>query len=215
MLADGSGINPSLYKIDTIPMTGNTDENDQQPVQQSSRAERAYSEEQRSITAERYLVGENATLEDLASEAADEFDVDRAAVRILTQAEQHTVASTQMTRQTISRSDAICRHTIMLDKGMVIDDLTAHPEFASSPVVREDGMQWYAGAPIFVEGHPIGTFCIEDHNPGRDLLTAERNVLQSYAQRAATVLAFRHHRQERDAGIEEAVAKALAAGTRT
>ncbi len=62
------------------------------------------------------------------------------------------------------RSVAFCRHTILSDEALVVEDATRDPRFAANPVVRgKPGIRFYAGLPLTLRpGIRIGTLCIID-----------------------------------------------------
>ncbi|KUI47259.1 serine/threonine protein phosphatase [Mycobacterium sp. GA-1199] len=86
------------------------------------------------------------------------------------------------------RETSVCRATIArtYDKpsepALIVDDLTAEPEFAALPAIAaEDGIRFYAGYPLFGPGgHAVGTFCIYDLKP-RSLDARQREVFRQLA----------------------------------
>lgn len=105
-------------------------------------------------------------------------------------------ASTTGGQQEIARDVGMCAHTIQGSDPMVIEDLTRDTRFESNPlVVPEDGLRFYAGAPIHAvddigERHAIGALCIIDTTP-RSLSDAGRRALQHLATLAETTIAAR------------------------
>lgn len=67
---------------------------------------------------------------------------------------------------------------------MHVTDTRQDARFGNGPLVAEDAFQFNAGAPILVEGLPIGTVCVLDHEP-RELDAGQRDALQSLARRTA------------------------------
>ena len=53
----------------------------------------------------------------------------------------------------------------MQDDVFVVPDTLADPDWAENPmVVGEDGLRFYAGAPIVGDdGHAVGSVCVADH----------------------------------------------------
>jgi diguanylate cyclase (GGDEF)-like protein/PAS domain S-box-containing protein len=67
-----------------------------------------------------------------------------------------------------ARSVAFCSHTVAQREMLVVEDAAADPRFADSPLVKgEPHIRFYAGQPLFCDGHAVGTLCIIDRNPRR------------------------------------------------
>lgn len=106
------------------------------------------------------------------------------------------------------RETSVCRATIArtYDKpsepALIVDDLTAVPEFAALPAIAaDDGIRFYAGYPLFGPGgHAVGTFCIYDLKP-RSLDARQREVFRQLAVWAQHELE-RSDDLERAAGIQ-------------
>ncbi len=105
-------------------------------------------------------------------------------------------ASNTGARGEIARDVGMCAHTIRGSGPLVIDDMTLDPRFESNPmVVPDNGLRFYAGAPIHAidgtgERHAIGALCIIDTAP-RSLSDAGRRALQHLATLAETTIAAR------------------------
>jgi multidrug efflux pump subunit AcrA (membrane-fusion protein)/GAF domain-containing protein len=90
------------------------------------------------------------------------------------------------------RDAAFCDETLANDRLTVIEDLSAHPRFASHKLVAgPDGMRFYAGQPLRTEdGHVLGTICVLDRRP-RTLDAAQREGLASLATHVVDELELR------------------------
>ena len=64
------------------------------------------------------------------------------------------------------RDVAFCDHTIRSSSVMWVEDATRDARFADNPLVTGDPhIRFYAGAPLQVAGHNIGTLCVIDDSP--------------------------------------------------
>ena len=85
------------------------------------------------------------------------------------------------------RAQALCAHTILENRLLIVSDATLDERFAANPLVTgEPFIRFYAGAPLTTrEGANIGSLCLLDHSP-RDFGEADR---QSLVEMAALVMA--------------------------
>jgi GAF domain-containing protein len=72
------------------------------------------------------------------------------------------------------RETSICGHVVAIDAPLVVEDTARDPRFASNSFLRENGIRFYAGAPLRTAcGHVIGSLCVIDTRPrtisGRDI----------------------------------------------
>ncbi len=89
------------------------------------------------------------------------------------------------------RDVAFCAHTILAGETLVVQDATRDARFADSPLVTDDGIRFYAGAPIRTRaGSAIGVLCAIDFAP-RALPEPACRVLEELAEVAADALALR------------------------
>ena len=92
------------------------------------------------------------------------------------------------------REFAFCSQTVQApDALLVVDDATKDLRFAANPLVaRDNGIRFYAGAPLLDEaGLALGTLCVIDTVP-RHLRDDELETLRDLAESASAAL--RHHR---------------------
>ncbi|MFD2184780.1 EAL domain-containing protein [Rhodoplanes azumiensis] len=97
-----------------------------------------------------------------------------------------------LTTTETSREVAFCAHAILGDEPFVVEDARCDPRFHDNPLVTaEDGIRFYAGAPIrTADGFNVGALCAIDRVPRR--LGAERiAALRELAAMVATELDLR------------------------
>lgn len=88
------------------------------------------------------------------------------------------------------RAESVSGHVVADGRTLVIADLTRDPRFAANPLLRRQGMRFFAGAPLRLRGQPIGALCLFDHRP-RTL--TPRDVLLLEAMAAEVVAAILGH----------------------
>ena len=90
------------------------------------------------------------------------------------------------------REVSFCAHAILDDDVMIVDDATKDDRFAGNPfVTAEDGIRFYAGAPLrSSEGLPVGTLCVVSNRPS-ELDERQRNLLRTLADQVVAHLELR------------------------
>ena len=80
-----------------------------------------------------------------------------------------------------ARETSICGHVVAANEVLVIEDTAKDPRFANNPFLIENGIRFYAGAPLRTrEGFAIGSVCIIDTNP-RSFSHDDRQILAKVA----------------------------------
>ncbi len=80
------------------------------------------------------------------------------------------------------RSTSICGHVVAANKLLVAEDTWRDARFANNPLLREQGIRFYAGAPLRSrDGLAIGSLCVMDVRP-RKITKAEEALLELSAQ---------------------------------
>ena len=83
------------------------------------------------------------------------------------------------------RAPSFCGHAVLGDTLFEVPDATLDARFADNPLVTGDpNVRFYAGMPLTLDGHAIGTLCVIDRQP-RQLTEAQREMLEDLG-RAAT-----------------------------
>ncbi|MFL6530975.1 MAG: AI-2E family transporter [Chthoniobacterales bacterium] len=80
-----------------------------------------------------------------------------------------------------ARAVSVCGHVVATDQLLVVEDIARDRRFAKNPMLRERGIRFYAGAPLRIHGHAIGSLCIMDMKPRR-LAEREQRLLEIMAE---------------------------------
>ena len=95
----------------------------------------------------------------------------------------HGLALTQTPRDM-----AFCAHALTHGRLLEVPDAKADARFRDNPLVTgEPGIRFYAGAPLIVQGHTIGTLCVIDRQP-RQLTAQQVEALTALAKVAVAVI---------------------------
>jgi diguanylate cyclase len=131
-------------------------------------------------------------LAELAVVAAEALEVPAALVSVIDRDRQVILANVGLDLASVDRADAFCAHAIVTpSEVMAVTDMRADHRFAHHPlVVGEPHIRFYAGAPIVVGGHGLGTVAVLDHQP-RDLSPREERVLRNLAGHVAGLVEVR------------------------
>jgi len=92
------------------------------------------------------------------------------------------------------RDEAFCAHAIMPDAPapFVVHDALADPLFATNPlVVGPPFIRFYAGAPLVLDGHKLGTICAIDTAPRGEFSSEDRRMLTIFAKQVTDGLVTR------------------------
>ena len=80
-----------------------------------------------------------------------------------------------------ARETSICGHVVFHNSLLVVEDVAKDPRFANNPFLIENGIRFYAGAPLKTSsGVAIGSLCVIDTKP-RLFSAEDRSVLQKIA----------------------------------
>jgi CheY-like chemotaxis protein len=97
----------------------------------------------------------------------------------------------------IPRDDSFCAYAILQSDVLIVPDPLSDERFMSSLLVKEIGIQFYAGIPLITDdAHPLGTLAVMDRVP--HIMTAEQiDCLQILDRRIMRELELRQTREAR------------------
>lgn len=100
------------------------------------------------------------------------------------------------------REDSFCAHAIESGEFLLVEDATADPRFADSPLVTgEEHIRFFAGAPLIdAEGDSLGALCVMDREP-RNLSDEQGKALEALARLVVSQMQLRR--------VSHALAEAL------
>jgi len=139
--------------------------------------------------------GREPAFDRLTDFAAELFDVPMALINIIGADIQCMRGATGVDLLSTTRDIAICAHTIMSDRLLVLPDISADQRFCNFPHVGgEPHLRFYAGAPLLMDGQfAVGSLCLLDTRP-RAFSARERALLERLARNAVDVIALRVER---------------------
>jgi GAF domain-containing protein len=133
---------------------------------------------------------ESRHFDEVARQAAEAFGVPIALVSVVDEAHQTWLGAAGLPPQldacrNYDRNTSVCGHVAALSEMVVVEDVSADPRFANNPFLVENGIRFYAGAPLQLKsGYVIGTLCLIDLKP-RSISHEDRARLSEMAQSLA------------------------------
>ena len=132
--------------------------------------------------------------DDLAQAAAALVDVPICLVSLVDEHRQWFKSRVGLDVSETPRLNSFCEHAI-LDPNLsplVVEDATQDPRFFNNPmVVGDPRVIFYVGVPIVVQGMPIGTLCVIDHQP-RKISPEKMKILMGLARQVQRLIEFRN-----------------------
>ena len=126
------------------------------------------------------------------------FDVPMAAVNLIDEHRQFTVAQFGLRYADMPRRISMCDLTVASDHAFVVPDMLEDARFREHPAVTSvKKVRFYAGMPLRSEGKTVGSLCLLDDRP-RELATSDLAVLRQLADLV-----------EREFSAEEELSRAL------
>ena len=133
--------------------------------------------------------------DDLATLAAEVCRMPIGLVSLIDADRQWTKARVGWELIQTSRAASFCTHTVQTRQLLEVEDATGDPRFADSPLVRDEGVRFYAGAPLLVDRQAVGTVCVMDRRP-RQLTGTQRRILRALARHAGVELDLRRYARQ-------------------
>ncbi|HEY0960859.1 MAG TPA: AI-2E family transporter [Pseudomonadales bacterium] len=123
---------------------------------------------------------------EVASKLTSAFGTPIALVSLIDAEHQHWPGATGLppkldASRMEARDTSICGHVVAANDILVIEDVTKDRRFANNPFLIENGIRFYAGAPLKTSsGFAIGSLCVIDLKP-RMFSANDRNILRKIA----------------------------------
>ena len=95
-----------------------------------------------------------------------------------------------------------CTHVVETGDPLIISDAREHPLTKDHPALREMNIIAYAGIPLFLDGQPLGSFCVVDEKP-RDWSERDIAVLKDLANSAMSEIALRVATEEAESAVRD------------
>ncbi|HYC57132.1 MAG TPA: AI-2E family transporter [Candidatus Binatia bacterium] len=130
--------------------------------------------------------GQDENLDRLAAKVAAAFGTAIALVTVVDEAHQRWPGAFGLpprldARRMDARETSICGHVVAANDVLVTEDVAKDPRFANNAFLVDNGIRFYAGAPLRTAGGlAIGSLCVIDTKP-RSFSDADRATLQKLA----------------------------------
>ncbi len=99
-------------------------------------------------------------------------------------------------------SHSFCKHVAATGDPLIVDDAREHPLVMDNPAIPDFNVIAYAGIPLVLDGQPLGSFCVIDHEPRR-WTDREVEILRGLAESAMTEIELRVTAEELKATVED------------
>jgi GAF domain-containing protein len=111
------------------------------------------------------------------------------------------------TRRETPLNYSFCKHAVAQREPLVVHDARRDPTFRDNPAVRELNIVAYAGVPLTLSGHALGTLCVMDCEP-RAWSYDEVQTLKDLAECAMREIDLRTRLRESEEARRSAEARA-------
>ncbi len=133
------------------------------------------------------LSGQSKLFDEVAAKVAAAFGTAIALVTVIDEEHQHWAGAVGLPEKLDAcrmsdRETSICGHVIAANDILIIEDVAKDPRFANNPFLLENGIRFYAGAPLRTSaGTALGSLCVIDLKP-RSFSPEDGAVLQEMAR---------------------------------
>jgi GAF domain-containing protein len=105
---------------------------------------------------------------------------------LLDKDKQWFYARSGLTACETSRDEAFCNYTIYLEEVLEVVDATLDERFRDNALVKGPfHLRYYCGAPIILDGTPLGALCMLDLEPRAPAPAVHRQILAELAAAVA------------------------------
>lgn len=137
----------------------------------------------------------DADFHEIAEIAAGMFEAPVALVTLVDAHDQWFKAAAGTGETQAPSADSLCLHTIAgpQDGALVVEDAAGDPRFASQPrVAGAPFLRFYAGVPLIIDEQPVGTICVFDVKPRREIAPQLLVQLQRLSLIASALFKLKH-----------------------
>ena len=137
--------------------------------------------------------------------AAQVADVPMATINLITDSEQHQIATAGFEASVCAREDSMCNAVLKEGGPVIVHDASKDPRFRDNPFVTGvlGTVRFYATHPLVTpQGVPIGTLCVFDIEP-RVLQPDQERALQHLADRVVDLLELELRTRELSSTVED------------
>ena len=133
------------------------------------------------------LSGHSKLFDEVAAKVAAAFGTAIALVTVVDEEHQHWAGAVGLPEKLDAcrmsdRETSICGHVVAANDLLIIEDVAKDPRFANNPFLLENGIRFYAGAPLRTSaGTALGSLCVIDLKP-RTFSLEDGGILQEMAR---------------------------------
>ena len=125
----------------------------------------------------------NATLDNITSNTCKAFQVPVALVSLVDSHRQWFKSRHNFEARQTGRVESFCAWTLLprTPKVLLVQNASTDPRFRDNPlVVGHPRIKFYAGVPLIVDGHKLGTLCLIDYEAHEDFGAEKVRMLQAF-----------------------------------